>query len=301
VTHPAVHVGPEPDPALEDAVRAGGGEPAALEAADAVVWTAGDPATFPELPDRVRWVQLPSAGVEQWLASGVVGGERVFTSATGAFARSTAEHALALLLAAARRLPDAARATSWGAPAGGGLAGRTVAVIGAGGIGRRLIAMLAPLDVDVLAVTRSGRDVPGAARSFAAEQLGEVWGAADFVVLAAPATAATRHLVGREQLAAMRPHAWLVNIARGSLVDTDALVQALGSEAIGGAALDVTDPEPLPDGHPLWTAPRAIVTPHVANPPPVAAVEFAERVRENVERFAAGRDLLSPVDAGAGY
>ena len=300
---PAVHIGPEPDDTLEDAVREGGGEPAALADADAVVWTGNDPSAFPQpLPDRVRWVQLPSAGVERWLAAGVLdGGERVFTSATGAFAGSTAEHALALLLAGARRLPEAARAASWDAPAGFGLAGRTVAIVGAGGIGRRLIAMLAPLDVDVLAVTRRGRDVPGAARSLAAGDLGQVWGAADFVVLAAPATDATRHLVGAAELAAMRPHAWLINIARGTLVDTDALVEALRAEAIGGAALDVTDPEPLPDGHPLWTQPRAIVTPHVANPPPVAAIEFAERVRENVERFAAGRGLLSPVDPDAGY
>jgi phosphoglycerate dehydrogenase-like enzyme len=298
---PGVYVGPAPVDAVLDAVRAGGGEPASLDEADAVVWTGNDPRELPALRERVRWVQLPSAGVESWLEAGVVDGSRPFTSAAGAYARSVAEHALALVLAGARRLPEAARAHRWGAPPGAGLYGRTVAVVGAGGIGRELIALLAPLGVEILAVTRRGRPVEGAASSRPAERVGEVWPAADFVVLAAPATAATRHLVGREQLAAMRPGAWLVNIARGSLVDTDALVEALRAGGIGGAALDVTEPEPLPDGHPLWHEPRALITPHVANPPAAYDAEFQERVRENVARFAAGRELLGRIDPAAGY
>jgi phosphoglycerate dehydrogenase-like enzyme len=99
----------------------------------------------------------------------------------------------------------------------------------------------------------------------------------------------------------MRDHAWIVNVARGSLIDTDALVAALHAGEIGGAALDVTDPEPLPDGHPLWTAPNAIVTPHVANPQGVMMRHLAERVRENIRRFEAGEDLLAPIDPEAGY
>jgi phosphoglycerate dehydrogenase-like enzyme len=99
----------------------------------------------------------------------------------------------------------------------------------------------------------------------------------------------------------MPEHGWLVNVARGSLIDTDALVAALHAGEIGGAALDVTDPEPLPDGHPLWTAPNALVTPHVANPPGALMRHLAERVRENVRRFAAGEPLLAPIDPDAGY
>jgi D-3-phosphoglycerate dehydrogenase len=93
----------------------------------------------------------------------------------------------------------------------------------------------------------------------------------------------------------------VVNIARGSLIDTDALVEALAAEAIGGAGLDVTDPEPLPDGHPLWSSPRALITPHVANPPSTMDRDLADRVRENVRRFAAGEELLAPVSAEQGY
>jgi D-3-phosphoglycerate dehydrogenase len=99
----------------------------------------------------------------------------------------------------------------------------------------------------------------------------------------------------------MRPHAWLVNVARGSLVDTDALVRALGEERIGGAALDVTDPEPLPDGHPLWEEPRALISPHIANPPSAQPRHLARRIEENVRRFAAGEPLLAPLDPDAGY
>ena len=99
----------------------------------------------------------------------------------------------------------------------------------------------------------------------------------------------------------MREDAWLVNVSRGSLVDTDALVAALAEGSIGGAALDVTDPEPLPDGHPLWSEPRALITPHVANPDVTLRRDLAELVGEQVRRLSAGEPLLSPFDPDAGY
>jgi D-3-phosphoglycerate dehydrogenase len=99
----------------------------------------------------------------------------------------------------------------------------------------------------------------------------------------------------------MRNDAWLVNVARGTLVDTGALVDALARGAIAGAALDVTDPEPLPDGHPLWTEPRALITPHIANPAATLRRYLARHVQENVTRFANGDALLSPIDPQAGY
>jgi phosphoglycerate dehydrogenase-like enzyme len=298
---PAVHVGPEATEGLLQAVRDGGGEPAPLEAADAVVWAEG-PDTFPDaLPDRVRWVQLPSAGVERWFASGRLDDARTWTSAAGAYGAGVAEHALTLLLALLHRVPDAVRARSWGAPEGVRLTGRTVAVVGAGGIGRELIRLMAPHRPEVLAVTRRGLPVDGAARTLPADRVAEVWPLAEAVVLAAPATDATRHLVGAEALAALPDHAVLVNIARGSLVDTDALVAALHEGRLAGAGLDVTDPEPLPDGHPLWDEPNAIITPHVANPPAVDVEDLNVRVRENVARFAAGEELIAPIDLEAGY
>jgi phosphoglycerate dehydrogenase-like enzyme len=291
----AVHVAPESDPAIEDAVTAAGGEIAGWDEAEALVWLDSNPDSFPDsLPDALRWVQLPSAGVEAWMHR--IDGGRRWTSAAGAYGRPVAEHALMLMLAGARQLAGFARATSWERPPLMPLEGATVAIVGAGGIGRALIELLQPLRVEVLAVTRRGRD-----GTLPVDRLGEVWPRAHHVVIAAPATGATRHLVGAAELEAMRPDAWLVNVARGSLVDTDALVAALAAGSIGGAALDVTDPEPLPDGHPLWTEPRALITPHVANPDATLRRYLAELVAENVARFAAGEELRSLIDLDAGY
>jgi D-2-hydroxyacid dehydrogenase (NADP+) len=298
---PSIHVGPGEQPELERAVQTAGGSLVPLTQADGVVWAATQPDSLPELPRSVRWVQLPSAGVEPWMKRIAETPQVTFTSAAGAYAPQVAEHALALLLAGVRGIADAACKTTWEVPEHGVLAGSTVAIVGAGGIGRALIRKLAAFDVDVIAVTRRGHDVPGAARSLSAEDSDSIWAAADHFVLAAPATGETRHLVGAAQLAAMRPHSWIVNIARGSLIDTDALVEALNERRIGGAALDVTDPEPLPDGHPLWTARNALITPHIANPQAALTRRLAERVRENVERLATGEALLAQIDAGRGY
>jgi phosphoglycerate dehydrogenase-like enzyme len=215
-----------------------------------------------------------------------------------------AEHALALILAAAKALPRFARASGWdpdGRDRVRALEGATVAIVGAGGIGRALISLLAPFGAEAIAVTRRGRPVEGAARTLPADRVAEALPEAGYVVLSAPATAGTRHMIGAGELAAMREDAWLINVARGSLVDTGALVDALRSGSIGGAALDVTDPEPLPDGHPLWELERAIITPHVANPNSAQLNKFAERVRENVGRFAAGHELIAPVEQERGY
>jgi phosphoglycerate dehydrogenase-like enzyme len=293
---PTVHVAPESDPVIERAIRDAGGELGLLESADALVWLGGsNPDDFPALPDGVRWVQLPWAGVEQFIDR--IDRERQWTSAAGAYARPVAEHALALMLAGARGLAGFARATTWTRPAVRPLAGATVAIVGAGGIGRALIELTEePFGVDIIAVTRRGGD-----GTLPIDRLDEVWQHADFVVVAAPATAATRHLIGAPELEAMRSDAWLVNVARGSLVDTDALVRALAGGSIGGAALDVTEPEPLPDGHPLWSEPRALITPHVANPDAYLHRYLAKLVGENLRRFIAGEPLRATIDPSAGY
>jgi D-3-phosphoglycerate dehydrogenase len=301
---PRIHVASTDRPDLEQAVQEGGGVLAPLEQADGLIALTGDPEQLPALPDGVRWVQLPSAGVEQWIRAGVVRDGRAWTSATGSFGLPVAEHALALMLAGEKALHAFARERSW---AGEGrhqvraLEGETVLIVGAGGIGRALIGLLEPFGARVIAVTRRGRDVPGAERTLPAERLGEVWGEARHVVIAAPATDGTRRLVGAGELAAMREDAWLVNVARGSLVDTDALVEALRSGAIAGAALDVTDPEPLPDGHPLWELGNVLITPHVATPPEAERRHFAARVKENVRRLAAGEPLEGLIDPEGGY
>lgn len=302
-----VFVGPDPEPEILDAVRAGGAAVAATAGdADAIVWLGGPDALAPLLHDGVRWVQLPSAGVEDWLGSGLLdgaaGAERVWTSAAGAYADTVAEHALALALAGLRRLPECARTQSWERSLGGRtLRGATVAIVGAGGIGRSLIGLLEPFGARVIAVTRRGAPVAGAAETLPAARLAEVWPRADVVVLAAPATDATRHVVDAAALRALPAHAWIVNVGRGPLVDTDALAHALAAGEIGGAALDVTEPEPLPDGHPLWHEPRALITPHVANPDTALVPALAAFVADNVARRRDGRELRGAIDVARGY
>jgi phosphoglycerate dehydrogenase-like enzyme len=302
---PVVHIiAPDDRPSLRAAVEEGGAELGPLAQADAVVVFRTSPGDLPELPDSVRWVQLPSAGVESWFAAGTIDHDRRWTSAGGVYARPVAEHCLALMMAGDREFGVFAQARSWdedGRNRTRVLERLTVAIVGAGGIGRALIEMLQPFRVEILAVTRRGREVEGADRSFSAGQLDEVWPLAHHVVVAAPATNGTRHLVGAGELAAMRDDVWITNVARGSLIDTDALVQALRDGTVLGAGLDVTDPEPLPDGHPLWDFDNVIITPHLANPESVEEPLLAERVTENVRRFVAGEDLLAPIDPDAGY
>ncbi len=311
---PTIAIGPD-QPAsrlLEKAVLGAGARIGALAEADALIWI-GTPGDFPRtLPGSVRWVQLPAAGIEDFFAAGVFEAHPsvTFTSAAGAFAHSVAEHALTLLLAGVRYLPEHLRASSWRQreffPHVGSLRGKTVTIVGAGGIGRALIPLLAPLGAHVIAVNRSGRPVtgpgiPGDVETVPTEQLGRVWSHTDHVVIAAPATAQTRHLVGADELARLKPSSWVINVARGSLVDTAALVDALARGVIGGAGLDVTEPEPLPDGHPLWDLPNAIITPHDSNPPQLRLAAFADHVGANVARFVADEPLAALIDPARGY
>src|SRR5687768_16816360 len=153
MSSPRVHVGPDADPSIIEAARRGGAELVTPEEAEAFVWVGRPSDLRPVLHAGVRWVQLPNAGVEGWLAEGMIDRERTWTSAAGVYAHTVAEHALALILAGARRLPGAVRATSWDPElAGHTLEGRRVLIVGAGGIGRSLIEMLAPLGTEIIAV-----------------------------------------------------------------------------------------------------------------------------------------------------
>ncbi|MDI9897138.1 D-isomer specific 2-hydroxyacid dehydrogenase family protein [Rhodococcus sp. IEGM 1381] len=300
-----IHLGPDDNTDLASAIAAAGGVLGPLDDAEALVWSAG-PDSFPtHLPDSVRWVQLPSAGVESWIERGMIDERRQWTSAAGAYARTVASHTIMLLLAGVRHLPEHLDATSWRKdefdPRVGTLQGSTVAIVGCGGIGRSLIPFLHAAGADVLAVTRSGIPVDGAIDTLPADRTGEAWARADHVVIAAPATSATSHLVDAAALAQLGPQSWVINVARGSLIDTNALVEALRDNAIGGAALDVTDPEPLPDGHPLWTLPNAIITPHIANPASGMSTALAAHVGANVRRFVDGEALKATIDVTRGY
>lgn len=272
--------------------------------ADGIVWSGTDPAELlAVLHDGIRWVQLPNAGVESWVAAGVLSLGRVVTSARGVYGHQVAEHALALVLACRRHLAAAARTDSWSNEAlrGQSLVDATVVVVGSGDIGRSLLAMLAPLRCRTLAVTLRGTPVPGADLTLPADRVDEALQQADVVVLAVPSTARTVGLLDARRLGLLKPTAYVVNVGRGDLVLTDDLVEALQSGRLAGAALDVTEPEPLPDGHPLWTAPGVLITPHTANPPAMKQSSFARRVAENFARLRAGEPLVGVVDAELGY
>jgi phosphoglycerate dehydrogenase-like enzyme len=290
--------------AMTAAAERSGAQIVPTDQAEGLIWLGKGGANLRDhINPRTRWVQLRAAGVEHWITTGEIDDDRTFTSARGAYAFSVAEHALALILAAAKRIHACARAQTWGAEGGEGslLRGSTIGVIGAGGIGQQLIGYLQPFGVDIIAVTRSGRDVPGATRSVSSAEFHAILPFLDYAVLLAPATADTAHLIGRAELASMKPGAWLINLARGSLVDTNALVEGLKAGEIAGAALDVTDPEPLPDGHALWSMEQVLITPHSANPGAGQKTLLAAHVAENVRRFAAGEELLAVVDLEAGY
>jgi phosphoglycerate dehydrogenase-like enzyme len=287
----------------EQAVRQGGGIPVpAGDPADGLVWldsadVTGLRETLAANPE-VRWVQLPSAGVERF--AGLLNDERTWTCAKGSFGKPVAEHALMLALAGLRLLPTRIRARSWGAQAGETLFGQPVVILGGGGIAAELLKLLAPFGTNTTVVRRSGVPI-GNARVVGAESLEDVLADALVVFIALALTPTTKGIIGARELSLMNEHAWLVNVARGPHVVTGDLVKALESKAIGGAALDVTDPEPLPDGHPLWSLNNAIITPHTADTQEMVIPLLAERIAANVAAFAAGTPMEGLVDPAAGY
>lgn len=291
-------------PFAAEAIERGGGTVVPLtDTPEALVWLdPHDVAGLREVLARapgVRWVQLPSAGVERM--ADIIDHTRVWTCAKGAYARPVAEHALALALAGLRQLPTRVAANSWGSQGGTSLFGQRVTILGGGGIAQSLLELLAPFEVEATVVNRSGNPVPGAVHTVPVSGLGGALPGALVVVLALSLTPKTRGIIGAEQLHAMDQTAWLVNVARGGHVDTDALVGALREGTIAGAALDVTDPEPLPDGHPLWDLSNCIVTPHTADTIEMVLPLLAERIRTNVARFATSVPLVGLVDPDAGY
>jgi len=303
---PRIAIGPELHSFATEAVAAAGGTVVDVdESPDGLVWL--NPADVDGLGRALQaapdagWVQLPFAGIEPVVEAGLIDPARRWTCAKGAYAEPVAEHALALALAGLRGLRVRAEARSWGTAAGTSLYDRRVTILGGGGITTSLLEQLAPFRVHSTVVRRQPDPVPGATRTVPVAELDEVLSGSLVVFLALALTPETTGIIGAHQLDLMDETAWLVNVARGPHVDTDALVAALGSGSIAGAALDVTDPEPLPDGHPLWDMPNCIITPHTADTIEMIQPLLAERIRTNVVRFAAGEELVGLVDPDAGY
>jgi phosphoglycerate dehydrogenase-like enzyme len=290
---------------LADAVEAGGGVLSGPGDAVALVW-AESAAAEPlgrVLDDHagLRWVQLPWAGVEPYVDVIRAHADRTWTCGKGVYAEPVAEHALALALAGLRGLGHYARAMSWTGQRGHNLLGARVTIVGGGGIAESLLRLLGPFGCDVTVVRRTPRAMTGATRVVGDDQLDDALTGAELVVLALPLLPGTVGLIDRRRLELLAPDACVVNVARGQHVVTADLVGALGDGTLGSAGLDVTDPEPLPDGHPLWALPNAIVTPHTANTYEMALPLLGARITDNVRRWITGEPLVGSVDPVAGY
>jgi phosphoglycerate dehydrogenase-like enzyme len=291
---------------ISEAVTAGGGTVASPgDDPEALVWlnpedVEGLRVALDATPS-VRWVQLPFAGVENVATTGLFADGRTWTSAKGTYGPACAEHALALALAGLRYLPERITARTWGDQAAGTLLGADVTILGGGGIASNLVRMLTPFETRITVVRRQDIPLPGADRTVPVARLAEALGGALVVFVALALTPETTGIVASPQLEAMGEQAWLINVARGPHVVTDDLVGALRTGTIAGAGLDVTDPEPLPEGHPLWDLDNCIITPHTANPLASAIPLLAGRVRRNVAHLVAGEPFEGLVDVHAGY
>ncbi len=279
-----------------------------IDGADAHVLTAD----FLAAATKLRWVQSWSAGVDGYLEiEGLRDNEQiVLTNMQGVHGPAIAEHVMGSLLALTRKLPQlhaAQREGRWDRQASAGattLSGRTMFVVGMGGIGSQVARRAHAFDMKVLATVRNpdNKEKPVYVDQMGgAADLNEYLAESEVVVVALPLTDETRGLFDAAAFARLPAGSWFVNIGRGPIVDTDALVAALESGHLAGAALDVTDPEPLPADHVLWTMDNVIITPHVASTASLTGERRWNIIRENVRRFAAGDDFVNVVDKKTGY
>lgn len=266
------------------------------------------PAAF-EVATRLAWVHSPAAGVGAMLFPAMRDSAVLLTNSRGMNAAAVAEHAVGLLLALSRRLPVAfagQREHAWrqdDLSALPSLEGRTVGIVGMGEIGRRIARVAAAFGMRVVAtrINATAPRPPGVNRVLPPSGLSELLAEADVVVLAAPLTGDTVGLIGREQLARMKPSAWLINVARGKLLDEAALVDALAAGRLAGAGLDVFEHEPLAESSPLWGLPNVVLTPHVAGFRSDYWEAAVALFADNLRRYRSGQPLSNLVDKQAGY
>jgi phosphoglycerate dehydrogenase-like enzyme len=300
-----IAIGPEPVPDwASGAVLRGGGVIVEPEQAEGAIWLWHGSQGLPEFLARApqaQWIDLASAGVDWLFREKIFQSHRVWTCSRGIYGPNVAELALTLLLCGYRGMRQFIRAETWLPESGRNLAGSSIGIVGGGGIGRCVASLVRPFDVHSTTINRSGRPVAGADESLSIDEFPQVIGRFDAVVLAVPLTDTTEKLMDKRLLGEMKDSAWLINVSRGRLIDTDALVEALQRRIIGGAGLDVTDPEPLPDGHPLWQLENCIITPHVASTVEMSPKWFSRHIEDNVRRFVAGDGLLGVVDPELQY
>ena len=261
---------------------------------------------------KLKWIHSTAAGVAQLMYPELRDSGILVTNPRGVFSVPMAEHAMGLLLALARNFPDSVRQQDqshwsqqelWDKPQHlTELNGQVLLIVGYGSIGRELARRAKAFELRVWGVTRSGKGDPThAERIVTASQLDEVLPDADYVVVAAPETLETKHLIGAAQIARMKHGARLLNVARGSLLDEAALVRALESGALAGAALDVAETEPLPAQSPLWRAPNLLITPHTSAVSDRLWSRETSLLLDFLERWFDGREMFNRVDFSRGY
>lgn len=309
-TKPMIAVLPNSQSEYLAAVALGGGIAADLnESSTGLIWTdSADSVGLAEIlrtHPNIGWVQLPFAGVDNFK---VVFDEvshtdhpPMFTSAKGAYREPVAEHALMLALALARVLPERIRANSWGRKYADTLFDSKVIILGGGGIAQEIARLLAPFRADITVVRKNLEQIRDVSRVVGLDALTELLPNADFVFLASALTEETRGLFDSRLFELMKNSSYLINIARGAIVDSAALENALISGQIAGAGIDVTDPEPLPTGHSLWNCPNLIITPHTADTPEMCIRLLSSRIVENVKALIASEPLVGQVNLKLGY
>lgn len=279
-----------------------------LDLADgALRWDLSD-AAFQRVIDhapRLRWLHSASAGVETWPVEDLRRRNIVLTNAAGVFAIPIAEWVMAALLMIVKRaheMHDAQREQRWANNlALDELMSKTLLILGTGGIGREVARRASAFGMRVWGASRRGAPVEGVERMVAGDEWRALVPEADFIVVTLPLTPATRALINAAELERFKPTAWLINVGRGATIDEPALLTALRSGRLGGAALDAWVDEPLPAGHAAWSTPNLIIWPHHSGSSPQNTRRGLDLFIDNVHRFARGEALLNVVDLDAGY
>ncbi len=253
---------------------------------------------------KLRWVQAMTAGVEAWLGAPGLRDEVALCCARGSHRHSMSENILGALFHLTKPYMAVAldqKASRWNKRQSTLLAGQTLGILGLGAIGQELALKAAALEMRVIGTKRSPEPVEGVEEVYAGDETDDVLRQSDFVVLLMPATAETDNFINTARLRAMKPTAWLLNFARGSLVADDDLIAAVKAKTIAGAVLDVFREEPLPATHPFWTTENIRVLPHIGGGHAGRGAVVAEIFAENARCYLAGEPFATEVDRARGY